>query len=188
MNTWLKATLTFIFLGSMSLSAMDFPWNTPNTTELINNMTTHDGQFVTVVQPADQVVIKQVPGKQNTYTIKFRNVNPDVTIVSQGPHKIAGKMSTAEFIRAWNRSNTTGGSQITGATGALVIDQVKGSKNAFDYAIQLTNPEYNARTHTITYTAEILKGSDRLENGSFESPILLIDGLGNNQSLLQLFQ
>lgn len=87
------------------------------------------------------------------YSLTFEGINPLTIYFTDRPNRIAGHMSTEEFVHAWNVGQDSFESNPPNAI--ITIVEPDGTQNAITVA--LTNPVYDLESITLQYTAYIIK-------------------------------
>ena len=97
--------------------------------------------------------------KTNTYSVILESVSPFVAFFSDRPDRTAGSMHIDEFLKLWeHKGKNSFWSNPPNAD--LHATQLQSSSEAVNFPVELTNPVYNAKDKTLSYTAKPLKGAN----------------------------
>ena len=148
----------FILLGLFLFSSV-FTVNTL-ATPLSTTQKPQSNDRYLFVQAAAEVSIEAHEKKENTYTITLKNVSPYVNYFADRPIRKAGNMSIENFIKRWNHKGHN--SFIENPPNADVSAMQLGfiaEDTLLNYTFQLTDPIYNSKNKTLSYTAVSLPGN-----------------------------
>lgn len=110
--------------------------------------------------------------KTNTYSVILQNVAPFVAYFSERPDRKAGSMHIDEFLKLWeHKGKNSFGANPPNAD--LHATELLSSSEAVNFPIELTNPVYNSKNKTLTYTAKPLNGANVLPNSAKVQHVLL---------------
>ncbi len=130
------------------------------------------------VQSAPKLQLEQDKEKPNAYKLILKDVNPSVTYFTERPYRKTYTMPTVEFIKLWEKKNKN--SFLYNPPNAAVVATQKNffSKNSLlNIVMELTDPYYNEKAKTLSYTAILLEGNLAPNTHSivFEQAFLFID-------------
>lgn len=117
-------------------------------------------ESVLYIQTANDAYLKQTDAKTQTYQLTLSAVNPMVTYFSDRPARVVGQIGNAVYLQTWNQ----GGKQSfdKDAPNAVVsgVANVDGKSESVNIVMELSNPQVNTKTQTITYTAKSLSSTE----------------------------
>ncbi len=140
----------------------------------------HPKEEYLFVESADKATIKIIPGKDKTYTIVLKNIDPFVTYFSDRPIRDAGELSIEKFIEMWHHKNVN---SFRENPPNAVLHAKKGGffsdVQVFNFAIIVTEPYYDKKSGTLSFTAKPLPGNvDSLpESETFHHVSIFIDSV-----------
>lgn len=109
------------------------------------------------VQTASSGTFDQKDGK---YVLTLNGVSSQTVYFSDRPNRIAGDMSTSDFVEQWGMGADSFAADPPNA--AVAVMGADDSEN--NVIVELTNPVYDQDAMTLQYAAKILKGDD---NGAY---------------------
>jgi hypothetical protein len=128
------------------------------------------------IETADGGNLKKNPNNE-TYTLTLTGTDPYVTYFSNVPHRITGFTSVKEFSDLMNKEVTK--QYPKGLNSGLVtIDHQ--NKQTLRYMLSLSNPNYDVKNKTVTFTAYAIPGKHTHpipDKKEFAYAILFIDNL-----------
>ena len=129
------------------------------------------------VQNAKHATLSAVKGQANTYTLTLLDANPFVSYFSDRPNRVTGLMSVTDYIQKyWQTGSNSFAKDQPNASLEGVNVHLLGKDNVSDYTVELSNPVYNAKADSMTYTIHALNGSNALpNNASFDYSAVFID-------------
>lgn len=105
----------------------------------------------------------------DTFTLTLKGVNPYVTYFSERPKRKVGYMSTKGFVKYWKYESPQSfkydppNADVSGV-------QIGKTSN---FVLELTNPKYDYKSRTLTYTAKPL--GHKITTGTLSHVTLFID-------------
>jgi len=117
---------------------------------------------VSYVQTSPSTDVKPIPGQNDSYVIKLKNVTPYITYFSDRPNRIIGQLETVSFVNKWQ---TGSDSFSKDAPNAVLSGVVKGwTKNhTVNIVVELTQPVYDVKDQTLSYHAHVLRDASTPE-------------------------
>jgi len=166
MNKGLSALLFFFIAMGGVLSAAP---TTPSSTQ----PGTGDVQLM-FIQTAEEAIVTRTTHPRK-YILTLKNINPEVAYVSDRPTKMAGKTTIQSFLREWNSGQE--GFSANNPNAALVTKTSNSSisSKGKETMVVLTNPRFDTKSKTLSYDIQTVGGSDTIEEGAHEEPVLFID-------------
>lgn len=130
-----------------------------------------EGFQILFIQSAKEVNVARSKTNTDLWTITLKDVEPDVAYFSETPKKMAGKVSIENFIQeiAAKRANGPRANLVT----QLSHSGSQGS--SYERQVILSNPRFDKATNSITYDAKNPVGSNNLQEGKHENPVLFIE-------------
>ena len=111
----------------------------------------------------------------NTYIITLKKVAPFVTYFSERPDRNAGSISIDKFLELWQKPVENNFSA-NPPNADLHATELMSSKEAINLAVELSDPVYDPKSHTLSYTAKPLNGTTYLpEKAKLHHILLFID-------------
>ena len=167
-----KALLTSLLMGLISIHSM-VRADAPIPTQTIGDL---KGQYL-FVQNAQFSVIEPIKNQTGLYTIIFKNVSPNIIYISDRPNRKTGQLAIEEFIKLWQLK---GPDSFKENPPNAVLSSVQSSLFSSDkntnLAFELSNPLYDAKAKTLSYTAKALEGTPSIETiQTLEHVSLFID-------------
>ncbi len=165
----LSPFLSLVLLLSFSSSVL----SDPNTRKV-----NHKNINYLFVQSAPKLQLEQDTEKPNVYKIILKNVNPDVTYFTERPYRKTYTMPTSEFIQLWEKKNKNS-FLYNPPNAAVVATQKKFFEKdiSLNVVMELTEPSYDEKAKTLSYTAKLLEGNmaPNVHSIVFEQAFLFID-------------
>lgn len=156
-----------MFMGSNTVYAAN---ESGNLTEVITKK-----DAVILIQSAGTAKIQQDTTKDGLYKITLTNVIPFVSFVGDRPSRAIGQISLERYLKLWQAE---GKNSFRNSPPNAIVHGISGpEKNPSYFALELSDPKYNAETKTLEYTAKALKGenSNIPSSASFDHITVIID-------------
>lgn len=113
------------------------------------------------IQIANQGSLEPIKGKPGFYLLTLKGVNEYVQYFSDRPARVTGLYPTDEFINKWNHGNKPLSFNKMPPNAALSGVEPHLPKNRIvNTVLQLSEPVYNSKNGTLTYTTQILAGKN----------------------------
>ncbi|MCK4869533.1 MAG: hypothetical protein KAS93_00310 [Gammaproteobacteria bacterium] len=114
------------------------------------------------VQTAQSGTVTKMSNYPNKYKLQLNNVTGYVTYFSDRPNRITGLMTTNDFVTYWNKGASSFAKDNPNAgLESVTINSLKKTKNV-SFVFEISNPIYNHKNRTITYTAKPLNKNIRI--------------------------
>ncbi len=156
MNTTpIKTLVTILLLASLALPCAPLSAGERNQPNAAKKQNTQDFLFV---QSAQKAIIKR--NEDKTYTLTLKQVAPYITYFSNRPERIVKSMPLTDFLELWQARGEQGfkGNPPNVAVNGVQI-KVFSPNEQLSFVVELSDPHYNQRTKTLTYTAKLLPHS-----------------------------
>jgi len=130
-------------------------------------------------QTANTATIKKSQDNSGTHTIVLHNVSPYVTRFSERPFRNAAVIPIQALLDLWQVQE--GDSFKTNPPNAAISAHlVNNTMEPQTYTVVLTNPVYQAKQKTLTYTVKSLHGSPTAlpDSATFNNTTVFIDDFG----------
>ncbi|MCB1111530.1 MAG: hypothetical protein H7A37_08835 [Chlamydiales bacterium] len=139
-----------------------------------SSTTSGNNSGVLYVQTASEAIITKDQSAEDKFIITLKDVKPQIAFFAETPSLIIGKTTIQNFINDWTNTTTT--TSTTTPNAALVTETTTPSSITLsDSMVVLSNPNYDARTGTLTYEATTTNGSTALQEGVHANPVIFID-------------
>lgn len=113
---------------------------------------------VILIQSARSAKIEQDKTQNGIYTITLKNVIPDVSFVGDRPNRAIGKISLERYLKLWQAE---GKNSFRNSPPNAIIHGMSGpEKTPLYFALEISEPKYNADTKTLEYKAKALSGEN----------------------------
>ncbi len=118
------------------------------------------GVSLLFVQVADAGTLKPIEGKSGYYQLDLKGVKDYIGYFSDRPQRISGLYPTSKFILRWHDGTKPGSFNQEPPNVVLnaITDGVF-SKKMIHLPLQMSNPVYDAKTATLSYTVQLLPGT-----------------------------
>lgn len=128
--------------------------------EAVPNPQSQQPPMYLFVQTAGTGTIEAIAGKDNTFKITLKQVNPYATYFAERPAKKAGFIPIQKFLSLWAKKedNKLGANAPNAFFHAMHAEQGKEDK-VLNVALELAEPVYDSATQTLTYLAKPLNAS-----------------------------
>jgi hypothetical protein len=135
-----------------------------------------------ILQCAQEARIEQIADKPNSYMLTLKNINPNVSYITQKPLKKTGVMPNERYLQEWNgqgknslnnnppkaflhgllepKKDKPDANGKTNAKSKAKINQPTPEPNMVNVAFQLSEPRLDTKTSTMTYVINSLEGRD----------------------------
>lgn len=113
--------------------------------------------------------LQKNPDKRSLYLLTLYNVGRDVTYLTDGPSRKAGKLTVEEFIKSFRHEKPNAG--LVGSQDSLTGSYAKFS----DITMTLSNPKYDKVNNRLIVDVEILGRRQSLPSGDLGATTLFID-------------
>lgn len=133
------------------------------------------------LQNAQSGVLKSTP-TQGIYQLTLQGLQPYVTYFSDRPNRITGLMTIDTFLKEWQGNVKSGIKTVAPNVGIEGIKLHAFSRNQeVSFIMVLSNPIYDKKSNTMTYTAHPLKaqGTTNKDNIELHDIALFIDDFGS---------
>lgn len=130
---------------------------------------------VILIQSAKSAIIEQDKTQPNLYKITLKNVVPFVSFVGDRPNRNVGNISLERYLKLWQAE---GQNSFRNSPPNAIFHVISGQNSTPGYfALELSEPKYNAQTNTLEYKAKALMGdkSNIPANASFDHITIIID-------------
>ncbi|MDX1837291.1 hypothetical protein [Legionella taurinensis] len=131
------------------------------------------------IQSAETGVLNVTPEK-GTYQLVLKNIQPYVTYFSDRPQRVTGLLPIERFLNEWQSNAKNGFKKDAPNVGIEGIQLHAFSRNQrINVVMVLSNPAYDKKANTLTYTAQALNGKqDAIKNDiQLKSIVLFIDNI-----------
>ncbi len=147
----LSTVLSLLLLVLFSSTALSHPQAQTTERKNINYL---------FVQSAPKLQVEQDKEKPDIYTVLLKNVNPSVTYFTERPYRKTYTMPTSEFIKLWEKKKKNS-FLYNPPNAAIVATQRKffEKDTLLNVVMELTNPHYDEKAKTLSYTAKLLEGN-----------------------------
>ena len=108
------------------------------------------------VQQADSGSMEVDKNKPNCYTLRLSNLHKNVLYFSDRPRRKAGQISVPAFTEMWKHDHTRPNVAMQAFTASR--EDIK----EISLVATLSNPKYNTKTQTMTYTACPIANSNKM--------------------------
>lgn len=150
----MKKLLTTLLILSLTCFSSLVMANSTATPAVSTNKANVSLLFIQVAKHGSLTPINEKPGY---YTLTLQGVDDYVQYFSDRPMRITGLYPTADFTSKWENGKKTTSFNKMPPNAALSAVDVRLIKNKMvNLVLQLSDPVYNAQTHTLTYTAQML--------------------------------
>ncbi len=160
--------VAFFSLLSLCFASTSFA-NTKPSTQMEFVQTAHAGK------------LEAIPGKTGQYKITLYKPGAYVSYFSDRPKRVTGLMPIDHFVKLWSEKDVQNSFAMTPPNAAIETVAVKMIFNRHRFSIMgsLSDPQYNAKENTITYTLSSLSPRDpQIKETKLGFTVLFIDGLG----------
>jgi hypothetical protein len=132
---------------------------------------------VLFIQIADKGMMTPMKNKPGFYQLKLTGVKEYVQFFTDRPTRVAGIYPTEKFLQQWQKGTSATSFNHIPPNAALSAVEVGVLKNEMvNTVIQLSDPSYNAKRGTLTYTARTLTGTaSPIPQRKFKNIALFID-------------
>lgn len=139
------------------------------------NVQLENGKTYLFIQTSNKAEIKKTntPG---TYTIKLSDVSPYVAYFTDRPNRETGQMPITQFLAEWSKGNDSFAKDKPNAA-IEGVQSLISKGNLVNYVVALSQPVYDEKHKTLTYTAQTLKGEKELANSTLFHSVIFIDGI-----------
>jgi hypothetical protein len=128
-------------------------------------------------QTAGSANIKSDPNRSGWHLLTLNNVNKHTVWFTDRPQRSAGTLPTAKYVAHWDKGANS--FKINNPNASLIVFQDKQGLQTEEHAVlQLSKPQYNIKTNTLTYAIKHIsnaKDGDTLTAGQFGEVALFID-------------
>jgi hypothetical protein len=158
--------LTLLFLTCLPFSGATAATPTPTPIDTT--------QYLLVQHSASATLTHQAGEK--TFTITLQDVSPYIAYFSDRPNRKAGTMSMEAFLKFWENNAEKGfkNDPPNAYFNAMEVG-TPNSKEVKNFSVELTNPQYDPKTNTLSYTAQPLAGMEIPNFNSLNFITLFID-------------
>ncbi len=136
---------SLFFLITLSLVHFGFADSKPKVQFPIQN----HKPIVLFTQLAKSAVVTKFDETHSQLTLK--NVHPEIVWFTDRPHREAGDVPNAEFIKNWNKGENSFAENPPNATVVYLYEDAKGVYEQGNRVVELTNPQYIPKDKTFTY-------------------------------------
>jgi hypothetical protein len=176
--------ISLLFLSVFTLTVFATPTISPTNTNSSTKSETIQAAdhnvvptylFVQAASKAKIEINKKVP---NTYKVTLEGVSPDVTYFSERPNRVASTMPIERFLKIWNQTgNNSFREDAPNADFNGIQAGFFSSAKPFNAVLELSQPTYDSKTKTLTYTAKALEGSASQvpDSATLKNVVLFID-------------
>lgn len=138
------------------------------------------GKDYLFIQSANKAEIKATK-VDNTYLLVLKNVSPYIIYFTNRPNRDTGHMPLEQFVSDWKKgADSFAKDQPNAGLEGIKFEGMKHGLNAVNYTFILSNPIYDKKDKTFTYTAKTLNGEAALKPadlGKLRHPVIFIDGV-----------
>ncbi|QLH43175.1 MAG: hypothetical protein HWD59_10910 [Coxiellaceae bacterium] len=139
----------------------------------------HDISYL-FIQTAKWSVLKPIDSKPGYYQLVLHGVEPYVPYFSDRPNRVAGIITTTQFIAEWN--NPKGFQNEAPNVGMVGVKILSVDKKNSVNTLTLNHPVYDPKAATVTYQATIVGGEQtQMPTHAlvFKPVALFIDNVGS---------
>lgn len=183
MKKLITSLLTACLMSSTGLSFADAA-QSDVTSKVINKSPVTELLFL---QRGESAILKKA---NNTYTLTINNVGANLEVIPTAIHSSQLKHGFADYVqsvsmvtyltKAWNASN---GSFPSNNPNATLVGEYRGQTQIV--TLTISNAQYNAKTHTMTYNIALLNGNNADVNQKLKNISLFIDGACGGSDICQ---
>lgn len=148
-----------LFITTSALANMPSPAGLPKNCQVL------------FVQVAKQAELAPSPNQPNSYNLVLKSVEPYTSYFTDRPNRFTGLLSTANFVSFWQNEVDI---QQTPPNVAIETSNLKNGQR-INQVLELSNPVYDAKKHSIIYTAKSLEGP--LQPMNLGYTVLFIDDM-----------
>lgn len=131
------------------------------------------------LQCAQEGRIEQVVDKPNTYLLTLKNVRPNISFITERPQRKTGVLPTERFMQEWNTKSADSlnavppnaflyglqdpkkeKGEVSTKTKSKVNNQPPPEPTVMNFAVQLSDPRFDAKTSTMTYVISGIEGRE----------------------------
>jgi hypothetical protein len=149
----MKKILTSVFLlTTVFLSTIVFASNTVD-----KHQKKLDVLFIQIAEESTLAPIKERPGY---YQLQLKDVKEFIGYFSDRPARISGMYPLEQFVARWDKGtqpNSFNKEPPNADLNAIVYHSF--GKKVVNIPLQLSSPNYNPKTHTMSYIVQVLPGS-----------------------------
>ena len=129
------------------------------------------------IQRADKGSIRSIANQPGYYQLQLKGVKEYIEYFSDRPARMSGLYPTDKFINRWHDGKTRGSFNNDPPNAALSAIQPQLLNNKMvNVMVQLSNPVYDAKQQTVTYTIHVLPGvKSSLPIHRMKNVVLFID-------------
>lgn len=130
------------------------------------------------VQIAKKAKIEINKTQKNTYTVTLKHVSPYVTYFSERPKRTANTMPMEQFLKLWTSKNSDSfAANAPNADFNAVQMGLLSPDKPLNVVLELSQPVYDKKAETLTYTAKPLEGNTALlpDSATLDHVVLFID-------------
>lgn len=132
------------------------------------------------IQQAKVAELSQNPNRLDTYLLKVSGSDKTLVYFSDKPDRVAGTLSLSQFVKGWQNNSSLQEDQPNAVISYVSFEPAIDAGVGADI-LQLSNPEYDAGTDTVTFTAKPLHEYE-VTTGKFENLVIVYDGVGNQDN------
>lgn len=107
------------------------------------------------VQTAENAKIAALPGTHGEYSLTLHGKSPQVTFLTERPHRIAGTISKKQFASFWQKGRNPFSKS---APNADIYTKLSANKEV-NIPVELTALHYDQKSHNMVYHIRALKGA-----------------------------
>ncbi|MCH9632986.1 MAG: hypothetical protein S4CHLAM6_13370 [Chlamydiae bacterium] len=127
------------------------------------------------IQQAKVAELSHNPDRPGTYLLRVSGSDKTLVYFSDKPDRVAGTLTLAHFVKTWQNSTALKESLPNAVISYMEFKATTDTGVGADI-LQLSNPEYNAGTDTVTFVAKPLHEYD-IMTGVFENLVIVYDGI-----------
>ncbi len=115
------------------------------------------------VQTAKTATLTADAKTPNAYTLTLNDVNPSVLWFTDRPGRAAGSVGIKKFVAAWGNTNDKDNFKVDHPNAALLSVSIEQDDSGKETApvFTLSQPNYDAAQHRMTYHVVLVQGSDK---------------------------
>lgn len=134
-----------------------------------------DKNHVTLLflQQAKSAEVESTPNAKGCYLLNLRNLNSDVIYFTDQPKRETGKITLKDFLTIWQHNEKDFGIRPNVALQATIHH--KNTEQPVSFISTFSNPEYNAKTHALTYLACPINTTQKIPASKLENVTLFFD-------------
>lgn len=148
----------------------------PNSCMMLKSVAPGRTLNVYFVQSASAGNVKVLDKQKGIYKLTLKKFNPIVVYFSDRPQRVVHSITIGKFLTLWKEgADSLKNNPPNASLSAVTVNLTKGVKT-LDLFLALTNPQYNKKDGTLTYTAFNLDQSMKIpDSQNFHYITLFID-------------